>query len=110
MTITKLNLQPITTESDYSNITIENSKFTDDIWDLSPFITAKTTKSNEKKIDFNYIKSDDLKLTVKLYLYYKLGNVKPITVKIKARSIASIVKFCRNNRIDSFEEIDKIIF
>lgn len=46
MAITKLNLQPITIESDYSNITIGNSKFTDDIWDLSPFITAKTTKDS----------------------------------------------------------------
>ena len=39
MAITKLYLQPITTESDYSKITIGDSKFTDDIWDLSPFIT-----------------------------------------------------------------------
>lgn len=35
MAITKLNLQPITTKSDYSKITIGDSKFTDDVWDLT---------------------------------------------------------------------------
>ena len=54
MTITKLNLQPLTTESDYSNITIGNSKFTDDIWDLSVFITTKTIEDSRKKINFGY--------------------------------------------------------
>ncbi len=34
MAITKLNLQTITTESDYSNITIGNSNFIDDVWDV----------------------------------------------------------------------------
>ena len=75
MAITKLNLQPITTESDYINITIGNSKFTDDVWDLSPFITAKTTKYSHKKINFGFITNEDIKLTVKLYTYYKLGQI-----------------------------------
>lgn len=106
----KLQLQVITNDIDYSNITIGNSKFIDDIWDLSPFITAKTTKSSEKRINFNYIKSKDIKLTVKLYLYHKLGEIKPISVKRKARSITSFVEYCSLNNINSFSEVTKEIF
>ena len=110
MAITKLNLQPITTESDYSNITIGNSKFTDDVWDLSPFITAKATKDSAKKINFNFIKNEDMKLTVKLYAYYKLGQIKPQSVRKYIVILPSFIEYCNINNICSFNEITKDIF
>lgn len=111
MAITKLNLQPITTESDYSNITIGNSKFTDDIWDLSPFITTKTTKNSQKKINFNFIKNEDMKLTVKLYAYYRLGKVKPQTALNDINGKLPIfIEYCDLNNINSFNEVNKEIF
>lgn len=111
MAITKLNLQPIITESDYSNITIGNSKFTDNIWDLSPFITAKTTKDSQKKINFNFIKNQDMKLTVKYYAYYRLGKVKPKTVRDNINGHLPIfIEYCDLNNINSFDEVTKDMF
>lgn len=111
MAITKLNLQPITTESDYSNITIGNSKFTDDVWDLSPFITAKTIKNSHKKINFNFIKSEDMKLTVKYYAYYRLGKVKPQTAFYDINSkLPLFIEYCSLNNIYSFSEVNKEVF
>lgn len=108
MAITKLNLQPITTESGYCNITIGNSKFTDDVWDLSPFITVKTTKESKKKITFDFIKNKDMKLTVKLYAYYRLGKVKPNTVRDNILIfLSSFIEYCSLNNINSFNEITK---
>lgn len=111
MAITKLNLQPITTESDYSNIAIGNSKFTDDVWDLSPFITNKTTKNSQKKITFGSIKNEDIKLTVKLYAYFKLGKIKPKSVRGYINGILPLfIEYCDLNDMDSFNEITKKIF
>ncbi|MGN2339685.1 tyrosine-type recombinase/integrase [Clostridium cagae] len=110
MEITKLNLQPITTESNYNNITIGNSKFSDDIWDLSPFITAKTTKDSRKKINFDFIKNEDMKLTVKNYAYYRLGTVKPQTVRDNVRYLPLFIEYCNLNNINSFNQIIKDIF
>ncbi|MDU5108436.1 site-specific integrase [Clostridium sp.] len=111
MAIIKLNLQPITTESDYNKITIGNSKFTDDVWDLSPFITTKTIKDSKKKINFNFIKNKDMKLTVKYYTYYILGKVKPKTVidNINGR-LPLFIEYCALNNISNFNEITKDIF
>ena len=111
MAITKLNLQPITIESDYSNITIGNSNFTDDIWDLSTFITTKTTRDSHKKIHFDFIKNEDMKLTVKHYAYYRLGKVKPQTAfnDINGR-LPIFIEYCSLNNINSFNEITKEIF
>ncbi|AQR94962.1 site-specific integrase [Clostridium saccharoperbutylacetonicum] len=111
MSTTKLNLQPINIESDYSKITIGNSKFTDDIWDLSPFITAKTLKPNQKKIRFDNIESLDLKNTIKLYAYYKLGKNKPQTVCGEiCKRIPTFIKYAEKNNIMSFSNITQNIF
>ncbi|BAQ12884.1 putative Transposase [Clostridium botulinum] len=111
MAITKLNLKPITIEDDYSNITIGNSKFTDDVWDLSPFITAKIIKDSHKKIKFNFIKSEDVKLTVKLYAYYKIGQIKPKTVFSYIQGYLPLfIEYCNLNNINSLDEITKEIF
>ena len=111
MAITKLNLQPITTESDYSNITIGNSKFTDEIWDLSPFLNAIISNRGHKKISFSFIKNEDIKFTLKLYAYYRLGKVKPQTVVTEFRgNLPSFIEYCDLNNINSFTEITKNIF
>ena len=111
MAITKLNLQPITIESDYSNITIGNSKFTDDVWDLSPFINKKSLSENKKKILFNFIPNEDMKLTVKLYAYYKLGKVKARTVRDNINGCLPLfIKYCNLNSIDGFNRITKDMF
>ncbi|MCB2289650.1 tyrosine-type recombinase/integrase [Clostridium sp. CS001] len=111
MAIEKLQLQVINNATDYSNITIGTSKFTDDTWDLSPFITAKTTKDSQKKINFSYIKSDDMKLTAKLYSYHKLGQIKPQTVRDYINgSLHSFIEYCNLNNINNFSEVNKEIF
>lgn len=111
MAIAKLNLQPLTTESDYSNITIGNSKFTDDIWDLSPFLNDKISNQGHRQVNFNYISNDDMKLTTKLYAYYRLGKVKPQTTRDNINSqLPLFIKYCNLNNINSFKEITKDIF
>lgn len=111
MALTKLNLQPITIESDYSNITIGNSKFTDDIWDLLPFITTKTLKRTHKIIDFSFIKDKGIQQVIKLYSYYRLGKVKPQTLCSEIRSsLPNAIKYFNLNNINSFNEIDKNVF
>lgn len=111
MAITKLNLQLITTESDYSNITIGNSKFTDDVWDLSPFINQKNLSENKKKILFDFILNEDMKFTVKLYTYYRLGRINPRTVRDNINGqLPLFIEYCKLNSIDSFNKITKDIF
>lgn len=106
--ITKLNLQPINTKSDYSNITIGTSKFIDDVWDLSPFITNVTIPISKKIIKFDYIKNHDIKETVKLYSYYKFNKCKPRWVcDILRCHFPSVIKYFEINEIRSFEEITK---
>lgn len=111
MAITKLNLQPITTESNYSNITIGNCIFTDDIWDLSLFITSKTLRNSDKKIKFNFIKNEDMKLTVKHYAYYRLSKIKPQTACHDIRNrLPVFIEYCDLNNIKGFNEVTKDMF
>lgn len=111
MAITKLNLQPITIQSDYNNITIGSSKFNDDIWDLSLFIKSKTTKDAHKKINFNFIENKKMKTTIKLYAYYKLGKVSPQTVYNYIQGhLPAFIRYCNLNNITNLNEITKKIF
>jgi len=103
-------LQVINNEVKYSNITIGNSKFTDDIWDLSLLISAKTTQEGLKKINFVHIKNEDIKFTIKLYAYHRLGKVKPITVVKDVIGLHSFITYCNLNNINSFSEVNKEIF
>ena len=89
----KLQLQLITNDADYSTITVGNSKFTDDTWDLVPFILAKTIQDCKKKLCFDFIKNEDMKLTVKLYAYHKLGQLKPQSVQVKITRLHSFIEF-----------------
>lgn len=56
-----LQLQVIEPDTDLNSIMIGNSRYSDDIWDLRPFITAKTTKESHKYIRFEYISDADMK-------------------------------------------------
>ena len=108
MPIVKLNLQVINNETDYSNIKIGNSKFTDGVWDLSPFITTKTIQNSKKQIRFDYINNEDMKQIVKLYAYHKLGRVKPQTVRTYINShLPAFFEYCNQNTIESFSEFTK---
>lgn len=66
-----LQLQVIEPDTDLNSIMIGNSRYSDDIWDLRPFITAKSTKESQKYIRFEYISDADMKKTVKQYAYDK---------------------------------------
>lgn len=56
-----LQLQVIEPDTDLNSIMIGNSRYSDDVWDLRPFITAKSTKESQKYIRFEYISDADMK-------------------------------------------------
>lgn len=101
-----LQLQVIEPDTDLNNIMIGNSNYNDDVWDLKPFITAKSTKESQKYIRFEYISDADMKETVKQYTYYKLGKTKPQTVRdyINAK-LPMFIEYCSINGIHSFADI-----
>lgn len=104
-------LKPITKDTKFNDITIGNSNFSDDIWDLSPFIKSKNIKQSQKKIDFVYIESEDMKITVKRYAYHKLGKIKPQTVFHNINSkLPPFFKFCNKINLSSFSQVTKKIF
>ncbi len=101
-----LQLQVIEPDTDLNSIMIGNSRYSDDIWDLRPFITAKSTKESQKYIRFEYISDVDMKETVKQYTYYKLGKIKPQTVKgyINGK-LPMFIEYCSINGIHSFADV-----
>lgn len=108
MTNSKLQLQVIDENSDFGNIKIGSSHFYDDVWDLRPFITTKSIRENQKFIKFEYITNQEIKHTVKQYAYYKLGKVKPQTVRHSINSnLPSFIEYCSINGIKSFADITK---
>lgn len=101
-----LQLQVIEPNTDLSSIMIGNSRYSDDVWDLRPFITAKTTNESHKYIRFEYISDADMKETVKQYTYYKLGKTKPQTVRNYINgSLPMFIEYCSINGIHSFADI-----
>ena len=101
-----LQLQVIEPDTDLNIIMIGNSNYNDDVWDLRPFITAKSTKESHKYIRFEYIADVDMKETVKQYAYYKLGKIKPQTVReyINGR-LPMFIEYCSLNGIHSFADV-----
>jgi len=105
---TNLALKVIEPDSDLSRIYIGNSCFTDDIWDLRPFIPVKTVPESHKSIKFGYISSEDMKLTVKQYAYHKFGMVKPMTVhKYVNNHLPRFFEYCGIYGINSFKYFTK---
>ena len=101
-----LQLQVIEPDTDLSSIMIGNSRYSDDVWDLRPFITAKTTKESHKYIRFEHIYDADIKETIKQYAYYKLGKTKPQTVISYINgSLPMFIKYCSINGIHSFADV-----
>lgn len=101
-----LQLQVIEPDTDLNSIMIGNSRYSDDVWDLRPFITAKSTKESQKYIRFEYISDADMKETVKQYAYYKLGKTKPKTVRDYINgSFPMFIEYCSISGIHSFEDV-----
>ena len=106
-----LQLQVVDPSTDWESVMIGNSRFTDDVWDLRAFIPAKTTKDSKKYLKFGYIQSATMKHTVKQYAYYKLGKVKPKTVKSMVNCwLPSFFEFCAANGITNFSELTQELF
>lgn len=101
-----LQLQVIEPDTDLNSIMIGNSRYSDDVWDLRHFITAKTTNESHKYIRFEYISDADMKETVKQYAYYKLGKIKPQTVQgyINGK-FPMFIEYCSINGIHSFADV-----
>lgn len=101
-----LQLQVIEPDTDLNSIMIGNSKYSDDVWDLRPFITAKSTKESQKYIRFEYISDADMKGTVKQYAYYKLGKTKPQTVRNYINGyLPMFIEYCSISGIHSFADV-----
>ncbi len=101
-----LQLQVLEPDTDLNTIMIGDSKYSDDIWDLRPFIRLKSRKESHKYLLFSYIKDADIKETIKQYAYYKLGKVKPQTVRNYINSyLPMFIEYCSINGIHSFADI-----
>ena len=101
-----LQLQVIEPDTDLNSIMIGNSRYSDDVWDLRPFIPAKSVQTGQKWIRFEYISDADMKKTVKQYAYYKLGKTKPKSVRdyINA-SLPQFIEYCSLNGIHNFADV-----
>ena len=101
-----LQLQVIEPDTDLSSIMIGNSRYSDDVWDLRPFIISKNLDTSKTSIRFEYISDADMKETVKQYTYYKLGKTKPKTVRGYINtSLPQFIKYCSLNGIHSFVDV-----
>ena len=101
-----LQLQVIEPDTDLNSIMIGNSRYSDDVWDLKPFIISKNLDLSKTSLRFRYISDTDMKETVKQYTYYKLGKTKPQTVRdyINAK-LPMFIEYCSINGIHSFADI-----
>ena len=101
-----LQLQVIEPDTDLNSIMIGNSRYSDDVWDLRPFITAKSVQTGQKWLRFEYISDADMKETVKQYAYFKLGKTKPKTVRDYINtSLPRFIEYCSTNGIHSFADV-----
>lgn len=101
-----LQLQVIEPDTDINSIMIGNSRYSDDVWDLRPFITIKNKRDSLKYIRFEYISDADMKKTVKQYAYYKLGKIKPLNVRDYVNSrLPLFIEYCSINGIHSFADV-----
>jgi len=103
-----LNLQVLEPDTDLDLVVIGSSRFSDDVWDLKPFIPTKTTNDYHKQILFDYIKKAEMKQTVKLYAYHMLGKVKPKTVRNYINScLPAFIEYCSLNGIKRFTDVTR---
>ena len=106
-----LQLQVVDPSTDWESVMIGNSRFTDDMWDLRILLPIKTLKDSHKYLNFGYIQSATMKHTVKQYAYYKLGKVKPQTVRNVVNGwFPSFFEFCVANGISRFSELTQELY
>ena len=90
---------------------VGNSKYSDNVWDLSNLIPETTLLGTKKRIRFAAFIFEDMKNTVKQYAYYKLGQIKPQTVVSYINGyLQNIATYCNENEITSFIEVTLDIF
>ncbi|KNZ42427.1 tyrosine-type recombinase/integrase [Acetobacterium bakii] len=93
-------------DTDLDQVMIGSSRFSDDLWDLKPFISAKATKDSQKKLFFEYITEPEMKQTVKHYAYHMLGKIKPQSVRNQINShLPRFIEYCSLNGIKSFVDV-----
>ena len=103
-----LQLQVIEPDTDLNSIMIGNSRYSDDVWDLSSFIYSKTLPYSQKKINFSYIENADIKGIIKSYAYFKLGKIKPQTVQNYINGhLPSFIEYCNIIRLNAMSELTK---
>lgn len=86
-----LKLQILDPNSDLDKIMIGSSKFSDDVWNLSPFMPNQNISQCKKKINFSKFTNDKIKNTFKNYVYYKLGKNKVVTIVDYMRGKSSYI-------------------
>lgn len=88
-----------------STICVGASLFCDDVWDLSPVITQKSLSPSRKKVNFTSIHSPQLKHTVKQYIFYKLGQVKPQSAVGTMHSLSYFMRYCKREGICALDKL-----
>lgn len=116
MNLVQLEFEPFLMDEkqDRTNVVIGNSVYTDDEWDLSPYMNDVTLKTGYKKLRFSGFHLVNYKNLMKQYAYYKLGSVKPRTVIGNVNGcFPSFFKYCESNSIyelSDFSESDMLEF
>lgn len=106
-----IQLPIISTGTNVSKLPIGNSVFTDDIWDLSPLINSPEIHPYRKIIDFTFAKSENFKEILKLYVYHKMGEAKPLTILDRVKGYFPIfIKFADYYGINSFSHMTYEIY
>lgn len=90
-----------------STVPVGKSRFCDDIWDLSPLIPTKSLPPSRKKVVFTSIHSPQLKFTIKQYIFYKLGQVKPVSAIGMMHSMSSFIQYCKVREIYSLRSVSR---
>ena len=93
--------------ADVNDLTIGNSRFADDVWDLAPLIPDKTTSDAAKRISFREIESLEIRNVVKQYIYYKIGQIKPKSAIAYVYHLKTFAGFCNENGIVSLTEVTR---
>ena len=98
-------------ENIVNDFIVGNSRYSDDVWDLTNLIPETTLLGTKKRIRFAAFVFEDMKNTVKQYAYYKLGQIKPQTVVSYINGyLQNIATYCNENEITSFIEVTLDIF
>ena len=87
-------------------IMVGNNRFSDDVWDLSDYVSNRTIARCFKTVRFSYIKNENIKMVVKQYAYYKLGKIRPRTVSQYVTNLSTFIQYCEAHNVDSLRELN----